>query len=257
MAKIVLAHGFLGFGSDGETLVSYFNGIRSAYENLGHEVATPTVPPMGSLQTRSDRLTDRLEKKWGMSEGPIYMIGHSMGGLDCRRVIAAQGPIGKRVKRLITICTPHFGSPVADAFASLANPLRDAIPAWLRAILEADAGAIQDLRTRSTLQDPDVPGVDYKCVGADAAGRLSPSTLFSLSEKIGHLTGQVNDGVVTVKSAARNADPLLDIWPVDHGGAVGWPSDLLGTAAVIAALRPPPSHVQRYVALLSKLIPPA
>lgn len=256
MAKIVLAHGFLGFGSDGETLISYFNGIYQAFKDLGHEVTTPPVAPLGTIEDRSKMLEKRITDKWGVLNEPIYMIGHSMGGLDCRRVIARQGDVGKRVRRLITICTPHFGSPVADAVLNTADPLRAFIPAWLIAAFEGDAGALKDLKAHPTLQDLDVGGVDYLNIGADSSQMLLPSALFALGAKIGHITGQANDGVVTLKSAARNNDPLDAIWPVDHGGAVGWPSDPLGGAAVIASLTPPVRHIRRYVDLLGPLLKP-
>lgn len=157
------------------------------------------------------------------------MIGHSMGGLDCRRVIATDDAIGRRVRRLITVCTPHLGSPVADAVDDAANPLYDAIRDSLRAVLRAEAGAIDDLRTRSKPHNADRPDVDYVCIGADATHLLPPSPFSVLAAKMHALTGEINDGVVTAASAAGERQLVTSLWPVDHvalsdGPPIRWAS---------------------------------
>lgn len=56
----------------------------------------------------------------------IHLVAHSMGGLTCRRLIsnqiqkAADAPKLPEIKTLITLSTPHAGSPVATAGAILA-----------------------------------------------------------------------------------------------------------------------------------------
>ena len=46
-----------------------------------------------------------------------HIIAHSMGGLDARHAIAHVPGLAGRVATLVTIGTPHRGSPVADAIA--------------------------------------------------------------------------------------------------------------------------------------------
>ena len=58
------------------------------------------------------------------AEGPIHLIGHSTGGLDARLAIAPTASLPSkvvfdaydRVKTLVTVCTPHYGTPVATYF---------------------------------------------------------------------------------------------------------------------------------------------
>src|SRR5207249_8887306 len=44
----------------------------------------------------------------------VNIVAHSMGGLDARYAISQLG-LGGRVASLITIGTPHLGTPLADA----------------------------------------------------------------------------------------------------------------------------------------------
>lgn len=255
MARIVLAHGILGFGSVLPMQpVNYFNGIKPLYEGLGHEVRCPTVATLGSLDARSTELAAQVLTYWPDDGQSIFLVAHSMGGLDCRRMLALHPEIARRVRRLITVATPHFGSPVADAvlrpgFFGLPNPL-----VLLSGLFAHDAGALSDLTTRGGLQDADVPGVDYGCVGCDA-GVNPGSFLFSQAALVGRFGAAPNDGVVGLASSSKTNDPatLLDRWDGDHGDAVGWPS---GSADELkqAARNPPHAHLVRYGRLLATLL---
>lgn len=258
MARIVLAHGLLGFGS---TLPSdplpYFNGVKPLYESLGHEVRCPGVAPLGSLDARSAALAQQVAAAWPDDGQKLYLVGHSMGGLDCRRMLARHPDIARRVARLITIATPHYGSPVADAvlrpgFFDLPSPLQ-----LLSHFFAHDAGALADLATRTTLQDADVPGVDYQGIGCDAATVDAPSALFAATATLGGFGATPNDGMVALASASRTHDPawawLFQHWLVDHGEAVGWPSS--SPQAIRDAVRQPPDdHLYRYKRLLDFLL---
>src|SRR4051794_37363789 len=113
--KIVLAHGILGFGSGLLPFgINYFNGVKAILEQHGHDVLAPTVTPLGSLDVRSEQLARQIEAHWP-DESELAVIAHSMGGLDARRVNHRDPSVGKRITALVTIATPHFGSPVADA----------------------------------------------------------------------------------------------------------------------------------------------
>ncbi|WP_157521940.1 hypothetical protein [Mitsuaria sp. 7] len=62
MARIVLAHGILGFGSVvPDQPLHYFNGIKAMYEEAGHDVACPTVKTLGSLDARSNSLARQVQ----------------------------------------------------------------------------------------------------------------------------------------------------------------------------------------------------
>ena len=255
MARIVLAHGILGFGSVLPIQpLDYFNGIVPLYKKNGHDVRCPTVSALGSLNARSTQLAAQVLMYWPDDGEQIFLLAHSMGGLDCRRMLDLHPEIARRVKRLITIATPHYGSPVADAVLQpgifgLPNPIQ-----LLSGIFAHDAGALNDLKVRGHLQNGNANGVDYQCVGCDA-GAHPNSFLFSQTALIGGFGGTPNDGVVGLASSSmtNELDVLLDQWDVDHGGAIGWPS---GSADELknAALNPPQAHIDRYVNLLHPLL---
>jgi len=255
MARIVLAHGILGFGSVLPMQpINYFNGIKSLYEGMGHQVRCPTVSALGSLDARSTELATQVLTYWPDDGQRIFLLAHSMGGLDCRRMLALQPEIARRVGRLITIATPHYGSPVANAvlqpgFFGLPNPIQ-----LLSGTFVHDAGALDDLTTRGRLQDVDVTGVDYRCVGCDA-GPSPSSFIFSQTALVGNFGGAPNDGVVGLASSSKTTDPatLLERWDVDHGGAIGWPTASVDELKQ-AAKNPPQPHLDRYGGLLATLL---
>lgn len=258
MARIVLAHGILGFGSVLPMQpINYFNGIKLLYEDGGrNDVFCPSVLPLGSLDARSTSLAGQVLTHWPDDGQKIYFLAHSMGGLDCRRMLALHPEIARRVRRLITVATPHYGSPVADELLHPGFFLDPLNPIYLlTGIFAHDAGALRDLTTRSHLQDDDdtVNNIDYRCVGCDA-GTDPDSFFFSATAFVGGFQEQ-NDGVVSLASSSKTGDPstLLEKWHVDHGGAVGWPS---GSPDELkkAAQKPPQDHIDRYTKLLDVLL---
>lgn len=251
MAKIVLAHGILGFGAIPIVGAGvYFNGVAKLYRALGHEVLEPSVAPVGPIDVRSAQLASAIVKKWPGTDD-IAIIAHSLGGLDARRVIARDHALGPRIKSLVAISTPHFGTPVADAVLNLGDPLRPYIPGWLLAALQSNAGAVNDLRSRTVLQDPDRAGVKYTEIACDCTGQASSSPLFGLARQIGQLPHHGNDGLVAVTSATVPGRVPQQTWAVDHGEAIGWPSGAFGLQALSAAAFTPRDHLDRFRHLLS------
>jgi len=248
MADIVLAHGILGYGTMPLGIESrYFNGIPELYRAAGHRVLVPSVDMLGSLDLRSAQLRHAITVGYPASPA-LIVIAHSMGGLDIRRVVRHDADLASRVKAIVCICTPHFGSPVANAVIDPVDPLRPHIPPWFLAALGPPVGAFADLVVRVELQDFDIDGIRYFEVGGIAP---NDSPLFDLSESIGRLSDSDNDGVVTIKSATVPGRPLAGTWPVDHGGAIGWPSGRLGAEFLGALWAPQAEHLRRYHELLN------
>ena len=134
---IVLAHGILGFGALPllPSPVNYFNGVAEHLRRQGHAVFAPHVNPIGSIAQRGDQLAAAILDV-PLSEGEqLHVIAHSMGGLDARHALANVDGVAARVKTLVTIGTPHRGSPVADAVDNPAHPLFDQIPQLLADVL--------------------------------------------------------------------------------------------------------------------------
>jgi triacylglycerol lipase len=228
MSTIVLAHGVLGFGDLLPSFlpaVHYFNGVRKHLEDQGHKVIAPQVAPVGSIQERGDRLAKILSTA---GPKPLHIIAHSMGGLDARHAITNRKDIVDGVKTLVTIGTPHRGSPVADAVLDPSTPLFNKIPRFLVDQLKANAKALTDLTTKAGIsfdeRTNDVDGVSYIEVAGDASHTSDGLLLFDLAAEIGNITNEINDGVVTKSSALRQvkSHQHLEDWPVDHAGEIGW-----------------------------------
>jgi triacylglycerol lipase len=177
-----------------------------------------------------------------------------MGGLDARHAISKRTDIVDRVATLVTIGTPHRGSPVADAVANKTGPLLNKIPDLIRRKLENATAALHDLTTAvcSTFDDstPDASSVRYINVAGDASKGSNELLLFELAAAIGNITGETNDGVVTKKSALRAKNQHLDDWPVDHAGEIGWSTALVMPFRRKQAIA---DHLARYDAIVKLL----
>lgn len=130
---VVLVPGFFGFGSLGE--LTYFVGVKEALERelarLSLNVQISLVPtlPTASIRHRAARVSETLAAVARSGPGPIHIVGHSTGGLDARLAITPTSSLPttdkfrehERLRTLVTICTPHFGTPLASAIGSAAG----------------------------------------------------------------------------------------------------------------------------------------
>jgi len=259
MGIIVLAHGVLGFGDELPGLfqllpaIHYFNSVADHLREQGHVVLEPQVDPTGSVQDRGNQLAEKILKQTAPGDR-VHILAHSMGGLDARHAISKRTDLVDRVATLVTIGTPHRGSPVADAVANETGPLLDRIPHLLRQKLESNTKALHDLTTKvcTAFDDAthDAPTVRYINVAGDASKGSNELLLFQLAAAIGNITGEINDGVVTRSSALRAGNQHLNDWPVDHAGEIGWSTALLipfRRRNVIA------EHLARYDAIVRML----
>lgn len=113
----------------------YFHHVKSAlsphFWNRGLEVKFFDVPcpPTSSLKERARVLEKTIAHTCG-EEGPIHLLGHSTGGLDARLALAPTVDIGvgadlqhwnSRVRSLVTLNTPHFGTPLATYFTTVSG----------------------------------------------------------------------------------------------------------------------------------------
>ena len=225
--NVVLAHGILGFGNltGLPALIHYFNGVAPHLKSQGHNVLEAHVNPIGSVAQRGDLLAREI-LGWAPNGDKVHVIAHSMGGLDARHAITNVAGVKDRVATLVTIGTPHRGSPVADAIANRTGPLLPHVPTFLVEMLRRNAGGLHDLTTafcrHFDAATADVPNVRYVEIAGDASKGGHELFLFQLAAIIGKIQGEINDGVVTKSSALRAGHEHPDDWPVDHAGEVGW-----------------------------------
>lgn len=97
-------------------LVSWSSYLREAEEffkqRSGQPVKKFALPIDGTIEERGLYLRNALES-WKECLGrPVDVFAHSQGGLDLRYAIQSLGL--KRVRSLVTVGTPHQGTPVAQ-----------------------------------------------------------------------------------------------------------------------------------------------
>ncbi|MGR9100511.1 MAG: lipase family alpha/beta hydrolase [Gammaproteobacteria bacterium] len=109
---LVFVHGLLGFDKYGLPgfSINYFRGVPRLLSRNYEHLYFPRIPAVGSVKHRATSLAYSLDK---IDSDYICVVGHSMGGLDARYVISQLDP-NQKIKHLITLGTPHQGSPVAN-----------------------------------------------------------------------------------------------------------------------------------------------
>jgi triacylglycerol lipase len=269
---IVLEHGILGFGSIPRVplVAEYFNGVALHLRDLGHTVVAPTVDPIGGVEERGGQLAAAILAVPLEDGQKLHVIAHSMGGLDARQALSnikrdgISEQVSARVQTLVTIGTPHRGSPVADAIANGAGDLLNSVPTFLVDAFNDNAKGLDDLTTQVDKSTLDVAGVRYIEAAGDASQGGNELILFELAAAIGRIHGEINDGVVTKSSALREGHEHLEDLPVDHAGEIGWsyatplPINHATLALIKHGLLPAPPHFAWYdkiVALFDDPVP--
>ncbi|HUJ63674.1 MAG TPA: alpha/beta fold hydrolase [Kofleriaceae bacterium] len=223
---VVLVHGLFGFDRIGPRGVGlhYFRGIAAQLEALGCHAHAVRLPAAASVPERAQILADRIA---ALPHDRVDIIAHSLGGLDARYALARLG-LDRRVRALVTVGTPHRGTPLADlatdgplglarrAIASLGMPL--AALDWL-------STAALERFNREVL---DAPGVRYGCVvgGIRDAATPVPLPLVPAHAYLRRVAG-ANDGLVPIASQFWG-ETLAEI-EADHFAQVGWQLGLRGT----------------------------
>ncbi|MFT3692711.1 MAG: alpha/beta fold hydrolase [Kofleriaceae bacterium] len=243
---LVLAHGLFGFKNVGP--LDYFYGITGALQDQGRTVFTPRVDAVQSAAVRGQQLVDQIEMIKQMTGAPkVVIIGHSQGGLDARWA-AAHDP--GSIAAVVTVATPHRGSPVADvALGVLPGDSSAALDVLGNLIgLDTDgsstsfAGALHDLSSDGAAQfnadNPNVAGMPYFSIagrsnlaGASACPPAAAqfmttwdSSVDPMKAVLSPVSGilalaalpdtPVQDGLVTIDSAQWGQ--FLGCVPADH-----------------------------------------
>jgi triacylglycerol lipase len=215
---VVLAHGLLGFDEIriGRARTEYFRGVSARLEQEGCVVHRCRVARAASIAARAGDLAQFVN---ALDAPRVNVVAHSMGGLDARWAIARLG-LARKVVSLVTIGTPHLGTPLADLGAGLAG--RGVLGALRRAGMEV--AGFHDL-TSPRIEEfnravPDARGVHYaSVVGAPARRRDVSPVLVPTFLWLGQSQGG-NDGMVPAASQ-RWGEVLREIG-ADHFAQVGW-----------------------------------
>jgi triacylglycerol lipase len=235
---VVLVHGLFGFdriGVPGAKL-HYFRGITSHLATLGCHAHAVRLPAWASVPERARALVDKID---ALPHDRVDIVAHSLGGLDARYALAKLG-LAKKVRALVTVGTPHRGTPLADlarggalavarkAIGALGMPL-DALD-WL------STSALERFN-RDVL---DAPSVRYACVvgGIRNDDTPVPLAIVPAHAYLRRVAG-ANDGLVPIASQYWG-ETLAEI-ECDHFAQVGWQIglrhtfDALGLYAFVVA----------------------
>jgi triacylglycerol lipase len=249
---VVLVHGLFGFDRIGlpGARFDYFRGIARHLETLGCHAHAVRLPAAASVPDRARELVAAID---ALPHERIDLIAHSLGGLDARYALTHLG-LARRVRSLVTVGTPHRGTPLADL--ALHGPLD-----WARRVVRALGVPIEALEWLGTealaafnADVIDVPGVRYACVvgGMHRDDSAVPLALIPAHAYLRRVAGP-NDGLVPIASQYWG-ETLAEI-EADHFAQIGWRVARRGTfdapglyAFVIARLGDAPPAKARVVA---------
>ena len=133
-SHIYLIPGFLGFANLGR--ITYFGHVRRllaarlAAAGVDARIHLVRTSPTASLPRRAARIAETIAATATARDdsGPLHLIGHSSGGLDARLFMAPGVTLptsaeveraAARVRSVVTIATPHHGTPLASFFTTL------------------------------------------------------------------------------------------------------------------------------------------
>lgn len=206
---LALLHGFLGFSRRGP--IECFRGVEHALRRVHITPLIPEVPPAGTIVERAEALAQQLFR----NDAPAFaLLAHSMGGLDARHLITHLDP-DRRVKSLLTVATPHHGTPLAIWILESGG----LIPAWIRHIGHPGLGELTP-QARSAAPIPDRSDVAYSSYAGHRPLYEQPFWL----RYFGRAIPEANDGLVPVESAKWGE--FRGVLRTDHIELLGWSLDL-------------------------------
>eukprot|EP00442_Polarella_glacialis_P004009 CAMPEP_0115127990 /NCGR_PEP_ID=MMETSP0227-20121206/50804_1 /TAXON_ID=89957 /ORGANISM="Polarella glacialis, Strain CCMP 1383" /LENGTH=301 /DNA_ID=CAMNT_0002532333 /DNA_START=81 /DNA_END=986 /DNA_ORIENTATION=- len=203
---LVLAHGFLGGRTLPGSTILYFRGVEEDLRSRGYDVLTTSVPPTSPVALRAKALQEQI-MQWEDRRGRrVAILAHSMGGLDARYAISKLGG-DALVSSLLTVSTPHRGSPLADLLLGLGDAsglasLLQASPLQAMADLPDGGRCLSSAAAQEFNSEvADSPDVRYFSVGGDRSSilRTSPELIPGYSYILNR--EGPNDGAVSVQSA--------------------------------------------------------
>ena len=155
----------------------------------------------------------------------INLVGHSMGGLDCRFLISHLKSSHFKVRSLTTLGTPHRGSSFADyVMTDIVGQVHLEMFWKMMGVVGIERGAadnltIHYLQNEFNPKTPDDPQVAYFSYG----GTFEPNLFsrFRFSWKVIMDREGPNDGLVSLQSAQRGKF-VRAIPNADHLDLMNW-----------------------------------
>lgn len=144
-ALTVFVHGYFAGGGVFEPLAKWLadEGVSSRQLHFGYG-------PYGTVRGLAERLATRIATHH--PQGPVHIVGHSLGGLIARYYVQM---LGGRAERIVCLATPHRGTVRARPWTAI--PLaREIAPGseTLRS-LDATRDRLRDVRVVSLVAEDD------------------------------------------------------------------------------------------------------
>ena len=198
---LLLIHGWMGDATTWETILPrIINETNPGYEEFWTFVYNSSL----SIKDNARSLADKL--KGSVKGAQIDIVAHSMGGLVARSMIEQYGG-SQYVNRLVTLGTPHEGSPLAlfrsffGMLAAFDGPIELYIYNYFTQgfrDLSEDSNFIAGMKTLS------VPPVSYYTIASTNNPNAEPRDFFEIAFKAissSEILSGADDGIVSVKSA--------------------------------------------------------
>jgi triacylglycerol lipase len=218
---VVLIHGLGARRTYGP--IHYFYGFPKLLKDGKNSVLIPKLTALQTIETRAQQLKNQIQKAF--PEGKVNLIGHSMGGLDARYLIAQLG-FADRVASLTTIGTPHRGSTLCDLASELLPSGAFRTADRLLSYMDSSTGAFRQISRRycqdvfSTLAPADPRVAYFSATSAISKPFLkSALPLFWVPHRILQKYEGDNDGFVSVESA-QFGTPICT-YQGDHYAQIG------------------------------------
>ncbi len=226
-----------GWNSDASTW-SGGNDMEAKAAAGGYRTAFLDVHADGSMWTNAPLIATAVDAVKARYGSPVVLVCHSKGGVDAQTA-AIYGGAGPKVERIITLGSPHWGTPLADLAWSTWT-------GWLAALLGSrnegnrvlQTGYMAAFRAQADAR-PEARATPLYTAGGTKAGPF-----FSAYYWGGLAIGRTSDGVVPLDSsrlAYQRGRLFTQAWNHDevHLGRKAWPYLAGNLAQPVSALRNP------------------
>ncbi len=132
--RVFLIPGMFGFArlAGYDYFIHVERALERRFREAGARAAFVIVPspPTASLRRRAEVAGRTIHAAAGAPGDPIHLVGHSTGGLDARLLTAPAVRLAlpegaaewrARVRSVVTVSTPHRGTPLAQFFTTVAG----------------------------------------------------------------------------------------------------------------------------------------
>jgi triacylglycerol lipase len=239
---VVLAHGFFGFEDfAGAGFLSYYYGVKDHLAANGEPlVFTPAVDPFNSSAVRGAQLAAAVESILAETgHAKVNLVGHSQGGLDAR-VVAHDHP--ELVASVITLQTPHQGTPIADVALELVNDpnLASVLDFFVQAVGAPLYDAVgEQTSLAESLKQFSTPGIAaFNATYSDQLGIYYASVAGRSDYHLGGSACSVQGApgwISAFDSVLDPIDPLFDLTETILDGGIGNPFPNDGLVRVVDA----------------------